>query len=318
MSSSKTIGFVLLLTLAWGVSQQAGTASVVFWDTFQTDVVGEGNPAIQTEDGDIGEIWVFENASYYLGVTDTDVPGGGFPGSNRYVYMARGSTTWQGRFQATGWDSADTENEVVQLDFDFWIEDETSLLSIWGLNYLNKYNSFNISTGSVLWGIDTTVASGATWHHGTVLADYAAGTFTTQVDSGAVSGPVDFYVPGVTAVSNFVFYQGALNETNYIDNVQVQILSEEQIPGDTNEDGDVDADDLAVVAANWGETVDPNDYAVGNFNGDTVVDGADAAIQAANWTGPGESNGGTTVPEPSTAFLLISLVGMFLVQRRKR
>jgi len=247
MSSSKMVGLVLLLTLAWGFGQQTSAESIVFWDTFQTDVVGEGNPAIQTDDGDIGVISIFENASYYLGVTDATVPGGSTPGSNRYVYMARGSTTWQGRFQATGWDSADTVGKVVQLDFDFWIEDETSYLSVWGLNYLNKYNSFDISTSSVLWGIDTTVASGATWHHGTVLADYAAGTFTTQVDSGAVSDPVDFYVPGVTAVSNFVFYQGANNETNYIDNVQVDII-----------------------------------------------------------------------PEPSTTLLLISLVGVFLVWRRKQ
>jgi len=90
------------------------------------------------------------------------------------------------------------------------------------------------------------------------------------------------------------------------------------IPGDTDDDHDVDADDLAVVAANWGDTVTANDYHVGNFNGDTVVDALDAAIQAANWTGPGESNGGTTVPEPSLPAMLLAGVLGWAVRRRAR
>jgi len=97
-----------------------------------------------------------------------------------------------------------------------------------------------------------------------------------------------------------------------IDNAIALIVIDTLIPGDTEPDNDVDADDLAVVAAHWGDTVGANDYTVGNFNGDTVVDAIDAAIQAANWTGPGE--GGTApVPEPSAMGIL--LLGFTLVLR---
>jgi len=92
----------------------------------------------------------------------------------------------------------------------------------------------------------------------------------------------------------------------------------ELIPGDTDNDGDVDADDLAVVAAHWGGTVGANDYTVGNFNGDTVVDAADAAIQAANWTGSGGEEGATGVPEPGTLAMLLGLLSVLLVARRRR
>jgi len=94
---------------------------------------------------------------------------------------------------------------------------------------------------------------------------------------------------------------------------------EELIPGDTDDDHDVDAEDLAIVASNWGSTVTENDYHVGNFNNDTVVDALDAAIQAANWTGSlDEVNGGHTVPEPAAMILLACIILPAFLRRSRR
>jgi len=118
-----------------------------------------------------------------------------------------------------------------------------------------------------------------------------------------------------TGLSQVGFYTYKSYGDWVIDNVSLVDAAYVPVPGDTNEDDDVDADDLAVVAANWGNTVGANDYTVGNFNGDTVVDAIDAAIQAANWTGPGESNSGTSVPEPGAAVLL-AILGLTMLYKR--
>jgi len=94
------------------------------------------------------------------------------------------------------------------------------------------------------------------------------------------------------------------------------VVSDELIPGDTDNNRIVDAVDAAVVASHWGAAADPDDYAFGNINDDTVVDAIDAAIQAAHW---GDHTGGESaqgVPEPSTLVMIGSLLAFALWRRR--
>jgi len=73
------------------------------------------------------------------------------------------------------------------------------------------------------------------------------------------------------------------------------------IPGDTNGDGNVDEDDAATLAANWGIAAGAT-WAMGDFNNDGRVDAADAAILTANWRPPADEAAG--VPEPGIVALL--------------
>ncbi len=92
-------------------------------------------------------------------------------------------------------------------------------------------------------------------------------------------------------------------------------LFQAPIPGDTDNDRDVDGDDAQTLADNWGDSVSGG-YTMGDLDGDEVVGPADASILAAHFGhGTGES---TAVPEPSTLAMLI-IVGMsFLAHRRRR
>ena len=68
--------------------------------------------------------------------------------------------------------------------------------------------------------------------------------------------------------------------------------------GDANGDGTVDADDAAILAANWLRD-DGVAWADGDFNGDGTVDDIDATLLASNW-----SMTSASVPEPSVLALL--------------
>ncbi len=85
-------------------------------------------------------------------------------------------------------------------------------------------------------------------------------------------------------------------------------------PGDANGDGVVDEDDLAILAANWGEAAAT--WGIGDFNGDRVVGPADAAILAANWDH--DAREAQSVPEPSMPAMLILVAGGFLAWGRCR
>jgi hypothetical protein len=89
------------------------------------------------------------------------------------------------------------------------------------------------------------------------------------------------------------------------------------IPGDTNGNGVVDAEDAKVVAQNWGANVGTAGFAAGDFNGDQLVNAADASILAANW---GNHNGesAASVPEPSAITLLVTVLVLAMAGRRAR
>jgi len=90
------------------------------------------------------------------------------------------------------------------------------------------------------------------------------------------------------------------------------------VPGDTNGDNDVNNDDAAVLAMNWGTNVGTGGFAMGDFNGDEWVNALDAAIQAANW---GDHNplpeSASSVPEPSAIVLLTAGLALLAIGRKR-
>jgi hypothetical protein len=94
------------------------------------------------------------------------------------------------------------------------------------------------------------------------------------------------------------------------------------IPGDYNQDMVVDADDYDVWRAAFGSTrssVHDAPYADGNYDG--VVDMADYVVWREHLgqvqTGAGSGLGGSTVPEPTSAFLFAVGVGVMMSRRRR-
>jgi len=88
------------------------------------------------------------------------------------------------------------------------------------------------------------------------------------------------------------------------------------VPGDANDDGVVDAEDAAILAAHWLDRWGVG-WREGDFNGDGRVDDLDASILAANWqTSPLVV---PLVPEPHAIALAVSLaVGLGMRRRGKR
>jgi len=87
------------------------------------------------------------------------------------------------------------------------------------------------------------------------------------------------------------------------------------IPGDANDDQQVDQTDAQALAQHWGDGCAT--WEMGDFNHDDVVDALDAAILAANW-GYGTEGTTPTVPEPGCTVFLVIGVGALAILRRRR
>jgi hypothetical protein len=99
--------------------------------------------------------------------------------------------------------------------------------------------------------------------------------------------------------------------------------------GDTNLDGNINADDYFAIDSNYNKFFNSDKtlnvgltYGKGDFNYDGVIDGDDYALIDAAFSAqsavPGGSLAGlSAVPEPATAGFL-SLVSLFAMARRRR
>ena len=84
--------------------------------------------------------------------------------------------------------------------------------------------------------------------------------------------------------------------------------------GDVDLDGNVNAADLNVLALNWQRAGNVG-WADGDLNSDNKVDVADLNELAANWRYGAEA-AASTVPEPTTFFMLVHvIISVFLIQR---
>jgi len=102
-----------------------------------------------------------------------------------------------------------------------------------------------------------------------------------------------------------------------LDDLVITTAGVPTVPGDTDGDDDVDADDAAVLATNWGTNVGTGGFVMGDFNGDELVNAADAAILAANW-GTHSSTPAAAVPEPSVIVLLLTGSLLLMTGHRRR
>jgi len=85
-------------------------------------------------------------------------------------------------------------------------------------------------------------------------------------------------------------------------------------PGDANQDGVVDDDDLSLLLANWtGAGGAGGTWATGDFDGNGAVSDVDLSLLLANW---GASEGGM-VPEPA-GLALLAVAGWACPPRRRR
>ena len=136
----------------------------------------------------------------------------------------------------------------------------------------------------------------------------SATTPTGTIFSGVWNEGMDYVVfSDIIAVDGIIecLFESA-NPTNYgtLSGLQIVPSSTVFVPGDANRDGVVDADDAAILAANWLET--GKGWGQGDFNDDGTVDDLDATLLAANWQVGVASS--ATVPEPSIAIMLTSIV----------
>ena len=89
------------------------------------------------------------------------------------------------------------------------------------------------------------------------------------------------------------------------------------VPGDTNNDGIVNATDAEVLGTNWGRDDATLGAQEGDFNQDGYVNAKDASILAANWGDHNEVAGPSSVPEPCTLVLITFGVLMLSIGRRR-
>ena len=95
------------------------------------------------------------------------------------------------------------------------------------------------------------------------------------------------------------------------DDLYAADLIDTSVDGDCNGDGYVNSSDLDVVRAHWGQSV--SGAINGDLSGDGVVNSSDLDLVRGNW---GATPGASAVPEPA-GLLLLSLVGLFVLGRRR-
>jgi uncharacterized lipoprotein YddW (UPF0748 family) len=131
--------------------------------------------------------------------------------------------------------------------------------------------------------------------------------------AGGANGNIDAYLAGGNVTIDSIFFSGTGNAQIYLDTVSHNfngLLAAAPLAGDYNDDGAVDAADYAVWRAMFSQQVSPGIGADGNGSGQ--IDAGDYVVwrRQMNSLATGLSSGGTSIPEPATANLvLLALAG---------
>lgn len=127
---------------------------------------------------------------------------------------------------------------------------------------------------------------------------------------------VDYALPSATlGLSDAAVYWPAPGDPyDYLESVSdhhlvwVDLVVPDAIEGDSDYDGDIDANDLAALGLNWAPNGSGAIWEDGDFDADGDVDANDLAALGLNWDPVG------TVPEPATLTLLV----LAAILRRRR
>ena len=149
-----------------------------------------------------------------------------------------------------------------------------------------------------------------------------AGRYTVTVVNAATEelfgeGSLDYDFLGQTIFDGFGMGRKSQDATDtwakmYYDDLEYGIVGGAVVcnPGDADDDGDVDDDDLSLLLANWGS--ETATCAEGEFSETPPVNDDDLSLLLANWTGPLVA----AVPEPTTMVLLAAGAAVLLRHRK--
>jgi len=173
---------------------------------------------------------------------------------------------------------------------------------------------------------DIAVAQGVVYDF-TIVIDPETQSYVATVSNGTdefTTGTLGWWT-NATEIGGYLLFDtragGGVDEYNpehrmfSLDDVVITQLPSSDIPGDADGDGYVDADDAAILAANWG-TASGATWAMGDFTGEGAVNAADAAIMAANWN-PDPGSESAAVPEPGMLVLCWLGLAMLAIRRRR-
>ena len=156
------------------------------------------------------------------------------------------------------------------------------------------------------------------YESGAALFDSGGATFVKDGDDWKVAG-INTNVYGSSPAYTGTLAVSVRKYKLWIDDTLAWYAT--VVPGDADHDGDVDVNDLSVVADNWGATSGKT-WWDGNFDGDGDVDINDLALLAANWNGTVADYlaavSGSAIPEPASVMVLVAGAALLMLRRRRR
>jgi hypothetical protein len=306
---------------------QAADATILFRDDFQSDTAGttqsggDLDPVIG--DGDVGGSWVVgEFGPTYLRTINDTVPLNDIAGPNNYVELIRTtSISRSGKLHGTGWNPADTLNQVIQLDLSMYqLTDADMTLMLYDAAPPGGTAVPFGSTSIIFEDLDTETPDLA-WNTVRIIANLDSSltkagllpqTYSISINGNPAS--VFNFFSAHNQIQSMTFFEGANNVEEYIDDVVLQTVAH---PGDFDSDGDVDGADFVAWQTHF-PTATGATLADGDADADGDVDGADFVVWQTNFPfTPG--SGVTSIPEPESLLLAgnISIFGAILLVRRR-